>query len=205
MRLSRIITALLAGLAVAGAPTAAGAAQPAAPPSYPPTAPSLTLSDNAVVVGQTVRLFGRGFGSNEDVEIRVTRTPLAARAPGGQPAGRNPGTTVAMVPVAYQLPSKQPQPSLAARTDAAGNFTTTYRATEVGEFTFVATGLSSGRTASATLVVLGAPPLPVTGSDIGPQLAVGGGLLLTGVLLLMLTVVWRRRSRGRERELETVH
>jgi hypothetical protein len=206
MRLSRIITALLAGLAVAAAPSAALAAQSAPAPSYPPGAPNLTVEPaGTVTLGTVLRLEGHRFGAREIVDISVSRVPLAAGVRGA-PARRSTGSTVAMVPVAHQLPSQLQPITLTATTGPDGEFEVSFRPTDVGVFTFVATGRTTGRTASVTVTVIEGKPLPVTGSNVGPEVAVGTGLLSVGVLVLMLTMAWRRRSRRRgESELETVH
>lgn len=191
MRLSRLITAVAVGLAVSSLPAAPGAAQPA----YPPTEPSLTLSATTVVVGEEVTLFGRHFGRNEPVDIRVTTEPLAARAPGAGGARTGTVTTVAMMSVDQDVDTRH---RLVAHTDRHGNFRIRYRPEHKGEYTFTATGRRSHRTASATLTVLKRRHhLPVTGNDVGPQIAVGSGLLAAGVAMMLLTVLWRRRSRRR--------
>lgn len=195
MRISRIITALAVGLAVASLPTAAGAQ-----PAYPPQVPSLTLSDTTVVVGTTVTLSGTNFGPNETVDIAITTTPLAARAPGT--TNTRSGTTtvaMAMVPVSRKLPARVDAGSLQAFTDANGDFQVDYTPRYKGEYTFTVTGRESGLTASATLLVIKhrRPHLPVTGNDVGPQIAVGSGLLVTGVVLMLVTMLWRRRNRRR--------
>ncbi|SCF17460.1 hypothetical protein GA0074696_3165 [Micromonospora purpureochromogenes] len=196
MRLSRIIMALTAGLAVVLAPTAAGAAQPQPAPDYPPQPPALTASPTTVVVGEVIVLTGTGFGPNEIVDIDVTVAPLAASVP-GQPARRSDGSTVAMAAVAYPQPAPR---HFTAHTNAAGRFIKHYRPTEVGQLTFTATGRESGRTASVTVTVLpkkrhGGGNLPVTGDSMGTPLKVGGGLVGAGAVLMLGSLVWRRRNR----------
>ncbi|MEH0828130.1 MULTISPECIES: hypothetical protein [unclassified Micromonospora] len=208
MRLSRIIMALTAGLAVVLAPTAAGAAlpQPAPdsktqpPPDYPPKQPTLTAKPSTVRVGQTVVLKGTGCGRNEIVDIDVAVTPFAASVPNQAPARRSDGSTVAMAAVAYPQPAPR---HFTAKTDAAGRFTVTYRPTEPGRYTFTATGRQSGCTASATVTVLpkkrdgkqDGKHLPVTGDSMGTPLKVGGGLVGAGAVLMLGSLVWRRRNR----------
>ncbi|MBB5826447.1 hypothetical protein [Micromonospora carbonacea] len=220
MRLSRIIMALTIGLAVVAAPTAAGAAQPQPTPSptgslqptpYPPQPPVLTVNPSTVNVGDTVTLTGAGFGPNEVVAITVTITPLAAGLPGGASAQRSDGSTVAMAPVAFQAAAPT---FFTVVTDSAGNFTTTYTPDTPGQYLFTAVGQTTGRTASATLTVLPRPQpspsptyhpthkpwpphgkLPVTGDNLGTPLAVGGGLVGVGVVLMLAGLAWRRRSR----------
>ncbi len=197
MRLSRIIMALAVGLAVVAVPTAAGAAQPQPapttdppqPPPYPPVLASLTVNRPTIYLGETVVLTGRNFGVREWVDIEVGRTPLAAPAAG---AVRSDGSTVAMTPVAAQAAAP-----LQVRTDGEGTFTYRYKPSQTGLLTFDATGRDSGRSASAELRVLDKkkPHLPVTGSSLDTPMKVGGGLVATGAVLLLGTMLWRRRNR----------
>ncbi|WP_446209924.1 hypothetical protein [Micromonospora sp. IBSANI012] len=202
MRLSRIIMALTAGLAVVLAPTAAGAAQPQPtpgvpepPPDYVPQPAALTANRTTIVIGQTVVLTGTNFGRTETVDIDVSVTPLAASVP-GQPARRSDGSTVAMAAVAYPQPAPR---HFTAYTNEAGRYTKSYRPTEVGQLTFTATGRDSHRTASVTITVLpkkhGGNQLPVTGDSMGTPLKVGGGLVGAGAVLMLGSLVWRRRNR----------
>ncbi|MFJ8203929.1 hypothetical protein [Micromonospora chalcea] len=206
MRLSRIIMALTVGLAVAAVPTAAGAAQPQ-PPVYPPEVASLTVSPTTIRLGETFTLRGSNFGPNETVRIDVAISGLPAAAPADGSARRSDGSTVAMAPVAYTPNRAQPQPApttFTVTTDANGNFTVTYRPTRPGRYTFTATGLTSGRIASATGTVLPPRPtksphhggLPVTGDSIGTPLKLGGGLAAAGAVLLLASMAWRRRRLG---------
>ncbi|MFG1841352.1 hypothetical protein [Micromonospora sp. NPDC049175] len=203
MRLSRIIMALTVGLAVVAVPTAAGAAQPQPtpsattdppqPPPYPPAAASLTVNRPTIFLGETVVLTGTGFGPNETVDIVVTVAPLAAPAGGQAPARRSDGSTVAMVPVAYQASAPL---TFTAYTDAQGRFTKSYKPSVTGHLTFTATGRESGRSASTELRVLHKKqPLPVTGDSIGTPMKLGGGLVGAGAVMLLLTLAWRRRQR----------
>ncbi|WP_406080065.1 hypothetical protein [Micromonospora sp. NBC_00858] len=204
MRLSRIIMALMVGLAVVAVPTAAGAAQPQPqpqptttdtpqPPPYVPAPPSLTVNRPTIFLGETVVLTGTGFGRTETVEIVVTVTPLAAPAAGQAPARRSDGSTVAMAPVAYQASAPL---SFTAYTNGQGRFTKSYKPSVTGLLTFTATGRESDRSASTELRVLHKKqPLPVTGDSIGTPMKLGGGLVGAGAVMLLLTLAWRRRQR----------
>ncbi|GAB2949273.1 hypothetical protein GCM10027280_42300 [Micromonospora polyrhachis] len=205
MRLSRIITALVAGLVVAGTPTVAGAAQPYPPqPSYPPQPPSLTVNPATINLGRTTTIVGLHFGRNEVVDIVVSRSPLyGAGVLDGRSTQRDDGGTVAMVPVAYE-PLRQPtdpdtppqDDPLEATTDSQGRFKLKFKPHETGNYTLVATGRYSNRSATAHLTVLKPQPqLPVTGTDVGTSVGIGVGLVAVGAFLLMLTFAWRRRSR----------
>ncbi|MFI6820121.1 hypothetical protein ACIBJE_04110 [Micromonospora sp. NPDC050187] len=119
MRLSRIITTIAVGLAVAAMPGAAGAAlsQPQPPPQQPPQSPQpppyqppqqgLTVSPSTVEVGEIATVTGRGFYYEEQVEITITTGPLAAGLP-GQTARRGDGSTVALAPVSHHRADPQP-------------------------------------------------------------------------------------------------
>jgi hypothetical protein len=184
MRLSRIITTIAVGLAVAAVPTAAGAAlsqpqpppQSPQPPPYQPQPPSLTVSPSTIEVGEIATVTGRGFGSREQVEITITTGPLAAGLP-GEDAERGDGSTVALAPVAYQR-ADQSQPGgprgpehvpgngpwngssdgarqvFWIRADDDGYFQFAFRPRHPGTITITARGLTSGYTGSATLTVL---------------------------------------------------
>ncbi|MEU4773713.1 hypothetical protein [Micromonospora sp. NPDC023644] len=206
MRLSRIIMALTVGVAVLAAPTAAGAAQPQPapgtgtpqPPVYPPGGdPTLAVSPPTVVVGQTATLIGKGWGPGETVIITVSPPPFAAAVPGADQARRSNGELVAMAPVSFQ---RAPQPSprtLTVTADGRGEFRTTYTPRHHGTYTFRAEGQTYHRVATATLTVLKkhAPPLPVTGDSLSTPMKFGGGLVGAGAVLLLLSLVWRKRHR----------
>lgn len=207
MRLSRIIMALTVGLAVVSAPSAAGAAQPATPP-YAPGPPSLVVVPPTIVLGETARLIGNGFTSNSTVQIDVSNAPLAAGLPAQQGQRRGDGGAPAMVPVAYQQEPIYTGPRFSVQTDGEGHFSVLYKPRETGQYTFTATD-RAGRSASATLTVLAASPspkpsdddhdggLPVTGSSLSTPLAIGGGLVGVGVVLMLAGLAWRNRERFR--------
>ncbi|MEV4662916.1 hypothetical protein AB0J85_13290 [Micromonospora echinofusca] len=205
MRLSRIIMALTVGMAVLAAPTAAGAAQPQPapgtgtpqPPVYPPGPATLAVSPPTVFVGQTATLIGSGWTPGETVIITVSTSPLAAAVPGAEQARRSNGEMVAMAPVSLQR-APQPSPStIVVTADGAGNFRTTYTPRHPGRYTFRAVGQTSDQVATATLTVLKkhAPPLPVTGDSLSTPMKFGGGLVGAGAVLLLLSLVWRKRHR----------
>jgi hypothetical protein len=210
MRLSRIIGSAVAVFATVGAFALAGtpaAAQPLPQPPYPPVAPSLTVDDPTVAVGQTFTVFGSGFGGNELVRLDFAFGPLAL---GAQPAADT-GGVGAMLPVARQAAQGEvhtnPGSGLTVRANVTGEFSVRLRFTRTGTLTITATGLTTGRTASTTVTIVQAqPPLPVTGSETGSQIAVGTMLLIAGVLLVLVAVAWRSRSRrtGRSRQLTSV-
>ncbi|MGI5150454.1 hypothetical protein ACQEVC_29575 [Plantactinospora sp. CA-294935] len=208
MRLSRIIGSAVATLATVGAFAIAGSpaqAQPLPQPPYPPQAPALTVSDPTVEVNQTFTVFGSGFGGNELVRLDFARTPLAL---GAGTAAQDTGGVGAMLPIAQQAQTVHRNPTtLTVRANVTGEFSVRVRFTRTGTVTITATGLTTGRVASTTVtIVQGQPPLPVTGSETGPQIALGTMLLIAGVLLVLVAVAWRTasRRRGRSRELTSV-
>ncbi|MCW3842576.1 hypothetical protein ONA70_20975 [Micromonospora yasonensis] len=205
MRLSRIIMALTVGLAVAAVPTAAGAAQPQ-PPVYPPPVANLTVSPTTITLGEIFTLHGSGFDPDEEVQIHVDISGPPEAAPAQGTARRSDGTTVAMAAVSYSQDYGKPAPvDFEVTADGKGKFTVTYKPHRPGRYTFTATGEESDRTATATGIVL--PPkkphkppkhdghLPVTGASMGTPMKLGGGLVGTGALLLLGSLVWRRRGR----------
>ncbi|MBE1490153.1 hypothetical protein [Plantactinospora soyae] len=208
MRLSRIIGSAVATLATVGAFAIAGmpaAAQPLPQPPYPPVPPSLTVSDPTVVAGTAFTVFGRGYGGNELVRLDFAFGPIAL---GAQPAADT-GGVGAMLPVARQAAPvhTDPRSGLTVRANVTGEFSVRLRFNRTGTLTITGTGLTTGRVASTTVtIVLAQPPLPVTGSETGSQIAVGTMLLIAGALLVLVAVVWRSRSRrtGRSRQLTSV-
>ncbi|WP_341716046.1 hypothetical protein QQG74_18665 [Micromonospora sp. FIMYZ51] len=170
------------------------------------------MSDPTIFVGETVDIIGRNFGPNEIVDIVLIRRPLdgaggggggavgvVVAAPGGDPDGDWNGDQ-----------GRRPDDGgsdrirLTARTDSQGNFRIPFTPKRAGIYTITATGRTSGRTASTELRVLPRhhkpphkPPhhLPVTGSSLETPIKVGGGLVGVGTILLLGTMLWRRRSR----------
>jgi hypothetical protein len=197
MRIFRLTATMLGALALSAV---FGGTAHAAPP-YPPTEPHLTASAITVLEHGRVVLHGTGFIARETVDVTETNRPLADSAPAR-----------IMVPAAYELQALGSTLEH-VRTDSAGRFMTTIQLDHAGTYSITATGATSGRSASIVLQVL--PPassggggnggnsgggnggLPRTGSDIAPAATVGGSLLAAGVVLVLGTTMWRRRSTRR--------
>ncbi|GIG87307.1 hypothetical protein [Plantactinospora endophytica] len=208
MRLSRIIGSAVATLATVGAFAVAGSpaqAQPLPQPPYPPQPPALTVSDPTVEVNQVFTVFGSGYGGNELVRLVFRRTPLALGEAGA--AVQESGGVGAMLPIA-QAPTVYRNPTtITVQANVTGEFSVRVRFSRTGYVNITGTGLTTGRVASAGVtVVVGQPPLPVTGSSTGPQIALGTMLLIAGVVLVLVAFAWRinSRRRGRSRELTSV-
>ncbi|WP_239098093.1 hypothetical protein [Micromonospora qiuiae] len=198
--------AITVGMAVVAVPAAAGAAQPQPQPTstlpgppqpYPPGPASLTLSDPSVFVGETVDIIGRNFGPNETVDIVIVRRPMDGGGAGGGAPSDDPDTE--------SEDRASDTTTLTARTNSRGEFVRPFTPRRTGVYTITATGRTSGLSASTELRVLRRhhepphhkPPhhLPVTGSSLETPMKIGGGLVATGTLLLLGTVLWRRRNR----------
>jgi LPXTG-motif cell wall-anchored protein len=140
------------------------------PCTYPPRNLAL-LAPGTVAPGASfqVTFVGCSLGETANVVFNGTTTTAACNGPAGQ----------------YRLPTVAGLPSAAV---------TLVAPTTPGTYTIVATGATSGATASATITVLGATPsggLPQTGSDSGRTVQIGAGLIAVGAGLT--TVAIRRR------------
>jgi hypothetical protein len=170
------VLSMLATAGVAG-PAAAFAAEP-----YPVVAPTLTVSAGTTAVGDSITLNGTGFGPTETVDIGVTTQPTAIGQLGRSARG------------AYSRVAQT------ATTNSEGAFSTTITFTQAGTAIITATGLTSGLSASTSVLVLPAgSALPVTGSD-GSYLwllLIGSGLAAAGVVVTVLA-----RSRRRPVKIE---
>ncbi|GAA1773388.1 hypothetical protein GCM10009681_51080 [Luedemannella helvata] len=186
----------LATLAVALGPTTAAAAQP-----YPVIGPELSVDSATITAGTSVVLQGVGYLPSEDVRIGLMFTRGAVS---GSAARVGPDASEVEVVTA----------------DASGAFTTDVPVDQAGTALISATGETSDRTTSTTVLVLpegtvvetggpggpggpgagaggGGGGLPVTGSDGGllvRQALLGGVTLLAGVFLVWLSMRRRRRA-----------
>jgi hypothetical protein len=136
--------------------------------AYGPNAPTVTSSTTTVCAGCPITLSGNGFQPGETITIQLFSTPVTI------------GSTTA---------------------DPSGAFTTTVTIpanTTPGNHTIVATGLTSGTTASFAIVVTGASTagvsttagtpssgsLAFTGADIAAMAGVGAIALALGGMLV---------------------
>jgi LPXTG-motif cell wall-anchored protein len=174
------------------------------PPGNPSNAHTIVISENAL----------RAHLAHGDTLGPCTYPPgnLAVLAPGTVAPGASfqatfvgcpPGETVNFVfngttnPVAcngaagqYRLPTVAGLPSATV---------TLVAPTTPGTYTIVASGATTGATASATITVVGAAPgatpsggLPETGSDSAPTAKIGAGLIAVGAGLTAVAVRRRR-------------
>jgi LPXTG cell wall anchor motif len=168
-------------------------AGPATAQPYPPSSDEgLTVSESTVTPGQEITVSGEGAEPGATVTITLTRSSSSLGA-GHRVVAAGPALAGL---VAASRPLAQSSVVL-GRTTAAddGSFSITVTipsGTDAGVYTLSA--ISGGEVLSvATLrVVAAAGGLPFTGTDVGPGLAIGAGLIVAGGLLLL--AVRRRRS-----------
>ena len=178
-------------------PVVAGAALLASVPAaaqdeYPPAEPVLTVSASTVTVGETVIVNGTGYEANEEIELSLSTQPLAA------PQLQRDGAEQAD-PIAIQLVAMQDDQngSAVGNADADGAFIGEVTPQRVGLATITATGLDSGLSASVVITVLPAgDALPETGTGLWSMLRIGAAVLGAGALLVLISLVWRRRNAG---------
>jgi hypothetical protein len=192
MRILRLATTLVGALAFSAVlPVAAAQAAPA----YPPTTPQLTVNTSTVANHGHVTIHGTGFKPGEMVDITETDRPNAAGAP----------NAAIVVPAAFELATGRLLAKV--RADAAGAFTVTVQLDRPGLKTIIATGETSGDVAEVVVRVLlsgvggagggGNGNLPRTGNEALRVAGTGGALVALGVVLVLFTVVWRRRANNR--------
>jgi hypothetical protein len=179
MRLSRLLLPMAGALVAAVLTPTVASAQP-----YPPSAPVVTVSESTVVVGDTVEVRGTGFAGGELVEIAVNYQSIGM--------GRPRGARSVTLPV--RLAGK-----VRVRADSAGAFRHPLTLTRAGRAIITCTGLESGRSGSASVLVLTSrSELPTTGTDGTSYLRIAvAGLAATvfgGVLVAFS--LRRRRARG---------
>jgi LPXTG-motif cell wall-anchored protein len=176
MRLSGLLMLIAAAATTAVAVPAAAYGQP-----YAPVGPTVTVSDSTVVVGDTVEVTGTGFGAGEPITITVSYQTIGMGIPRG---GRS------VVPRAQQLAQDT------ARANADGTFRHRLTLTTAGRALITATGVETGRSGSATVLVLTShAELPTTGASSGTYLKLLAAGLAATVLGVALVAVGRRRRR----------
>ena len=209
MRFRRIV-GLLVAVTAAMILTPRGAAS-AAP--YPVDPPPASVSDGTVPDGGSVTFSGTGFLPFEKISININY------GPSNSSAGFAQKSVGGFVLAAAALPRRA---VLTATADAKGTFSITVHLSQVGTATLVATGLTSGRTVTANVKVLGPPEddtsgtppgdgtdtspgddtaLPTTGPS-GARLlvAVSGGV---GLVFLGAAILWYARSRRDHAHMKT--
>jgi hypothetical protein len=167
------------------APAVASAATPS--PSYQSVNPSLTVSAATAVPGKGITVSGTGYAGDEIVDITVAYGPSPTAL--GAHAG---GATVTTAAFVTRAAGSSPAALLAQpQANAAGAFSSPVTLTQVGMATITATGVTSGRTLSSTVIVLAAAvptkpnsgTLPFTGANIAILAAIGVALALVGTVL----------------------
>jgi LPXTG-motif cell wall-anchored protein len=145
------------------------------PCTYPPRSQAL-LAPGTVAPGASFQatFVDCALGETVNFVLNGTTTPTACNGSAGQ----------------SRLPTVAGLPSAAV---------TLVAPTAPGDYTIVATGATSGTTASATITVLGATPsatpsggLPQTGSDSGRTVQIGAGLIAVGAGLSAVAIRRRR-------------
>ncbi|WP_028271523.1 LPXTG cell wall anchor domain-containing protein [Arthrobacter sp. UNC362MFTsu5.1] len=190
----------LAAIALAGSIALIGAV-PAVAATYPAPPANAAVSDGTVGPGEQFVFRGNGFLAGEGLSITVT--------PGNPPAAN--GSSVSngsrTVPTKITLPLA-PQ-TFSTTADANGAFAFPLSISEGGTYTLTATGLTSGKTATAVVTVAGTglantggAPLANTGTGLANTGAdaslvlwslVGAGALAAGATSV---VVVRRRAKA---------
>ncbi|MDR6505093.1 LPXTG cell wall anchor domain-containing protein [Arthrobacter oryzae] len=190
----------LAAIALAGSIALIGAV-PAVAATYPAPPANAAVSDGTVGPGEQFIFRGNGFLAGEGLTITVT--------PGNPPAAN--GSSVSngsrTVPTKITLPLA-PQ-TFSTTADANGSFAFPLSISEGGTYTLTATGLTSGKTATAVVTVegtglanTGGAPLANTGTGLANTGAdaslvlwslVGAGALAAGATSV---VVVRRRAKA---------
>jgi hypothetical protein len=168
---------------------------PAHAQDYPPTTEEgLTVSESTLSPGESFVVSGEGADPGATVVFTLTRTSSTLGS-GARPVAAGPALARA---VASVRPLAQGTTTLGSTTaDEDGNFRATLTipsSLDPGVYTLTAT--SGGEVLStATIRVLASTTggLAFTGSNVGPGLAIGAGLIVAGGLLL-LAVRRRRRS-----------
>jgi LPXTG-motif cell wall-anchored protein len=158
----------LAAIALAGSIALIGAVPAMATnATYPAPPANAAVSDGTVGPGEQFVFRGNGFLAGEGLTISVT--------PGNPPAAN--GSSVSngsrTVPTKITLPLATQTFSTTA--DANGAFSYALTINEPGTYTITATGLTSGRTATAVVTVEGA-----AGTGGAPLANSGAGLANTG-------------------------
>lgn len=159
--MNKVISALVlaASLAFFGSATA----QADHDPNYPATSTG-TVSDGTVAPGETFIFSGSGFLPGETIEITVT---LDGPAPSAAGVGAAPAGGQAAAAVGGIIPLSQLVFSGTTKADAQGNFSFPITLSQEGVYTLTATGLQSGHTVTAQVIVdgeangvVGANPAP---------------------------------------------
>lgn len=170
----------LAALALAGSIALIGAV-PAVAAQYPADRAVVAVTNASPGPGETFTFRGRAayFFNNEPLTITVTPTGAPAAAGGGVSNGSRTVSGKITLPLASQ--------TFSTTTAADGSFAFPLSISETGTYTLTATGLTSGRSATAVVTVEGAG-LANTGG--APLANTGGGAALANTGADASLVLW---------------
>jgi LPXTG-motif cell wall-anchored protein len=188
----------LAAIALAGSIALIGAV-PAMATTYPAPPANAAVSDGTVGPGEQFVFRGRGFLAGEGLTIRVN--------PGSAPAATGASIAGGSRTVSGKITLPLAPQTFSSRADGSGAFAFPLTISESGTYTITATGVTSGRTATAVVTVVGAAVAPAglantkgaalanTGADASLILwsLVGAGALAAGATSV---VVVRRRAKA---------
>ena len=143
--------------------------------AYPPGGPVLVLTPSTATPGASIAASFTGCSSGETVSFTLNGVTITAQCNGPAGATRRPTATAGPVATA-----------------------TLTAPTVVGTYPVVATGGTSGVSATATLTVVAATPggggdLPATGSDSAPTAQIAAGLVAVGAGLAIVGGLRRRK------------
>jgi len=170
----------LAALALAGSIALIGAV-PAVAAQYPAPAAVVAVSNASPGPGETFVFRGRAaaFFNNEPLSITVT--------PNGAPAAAGAGVSNGSRTVSGKITLPLAPQTFSTTSASDGSFAFPLSISETGAFTLTATGMTSGKSASATVTVVGTG-LANTGG--APLANTGGGAALANTGADASLVLW---------------
>ena len=168
----------LAAIALAGSIALIGAV-PAVAATYPAPPANAAVSDGTVGPGEQFVFRGNGFLAGEGLSISVN--------PGSAPAATGASVSNGSRTVSGKITLPLAPQTFSTTADANGAFAFPLTISETGTYTLTATGLTSGKTATAVVTVEGAA-LANTGG--APLANTGGGAALANTGADASLVLW---------------